>query len=77
MTNLLRALALALAVLLPFALSAQDSPRKFKEKSPTWALSDVITVTETALNDYQTFAQSPDGIKDGLPVIFQHVVPRK
>jgi hypothetical protein len=67
MTKLFRAIAVAFAVLLPFALSAQDSPRKFKEKSPTWALSDVITVTETALNDYQTYAQSPDGIKDGLP----------
>jgi len=67
MRNVLRALLFALAVFLSVSASASDSSRKFKEKSPTWALSDVITATETALNDYQTYAQSPEGVKDGLP----------
>jgi hypothetical protein len=68
MRNVLRALAFTLVLIfLALAVHAQDKPRKFKEKSPTWALSDVIVATETALNDYQAYAHSPEGIKDGLP----------
>jgi hypothetical protein len=40
---------------------------KFKEKDQTVKLSDVIAATESALNDYQSYAESPQGIKDGIP----------
>jgi|ERR1700728_955357 len=49
------------------ASTAQSTPRKFKEKSPTWPLSQAISATESALNDYQTYALSPDGIKESIP----------
>lgn len=69
MMTLLRGPSLVMAVLLvtSLALEAQSNPRKFKEKSPTVALSEVIAATESALNDYQTYALSADGIKDGIP----------
>jgi hypothetical protein len=49
------------------SLHAQGSSRAFNEKAPTVPLSDVIAATESALDDYQTYAKSPAGIKDGLP----------
>jgi hypothetical protein len=63
----IRGASIALVVLLfssQFAL-AQDT--QFNEKDQTVALSDVIVATESALNDYQTYAESPAGIKDGIP----------
>jgi len=58
----------ALTLLAACAASpAQSTPKKFKEKSPTWPLSQAISATESALNDYQTYALSPEGIKDGIP----------
>ena len=65
----LRAPVSAFAVLLlsSLAIQAQEASRAFNEKSPTVPLSDVIAATESALDDYQTYASSPAGIKDGLP----------
>jgi len=67
MLNFLRAALVASALLITSPMLHARSNKKYKEKSPTWALSDVIVATETALNGYQTYSQSPDGIKDGLP----------
>ena len=50
--NVLRAPALALLLIAFAAVQAQSQPRKFKEKSPTWPLSEAITVTEAALDEY-------------------------
>lgn len=52
--------------MLSVTVHALDKPRKYKEKSPTYPLSQVITATEQALNDYQTFATSA-GNTDKLP----------
>jgi hypothetical protein len=46
---------------------AESQSRTFNEKSPTVPLSDVIAATESALDDYQTYARSKAGIKDGIP----------
>jgi hypothetical protein len=58
MRNVLRALGLSLAVFL-FSSSAVQAQKVagFKEKTPTVPLAEVISATESALNDYQTLAQ--------------------
>jgi hypothetical protein len=68
MTKTLRAPApsLFLLSLVLLAVPARAA-RKFKEKTPTVPLTQVIAATESALNDYQTYAHSPEGIKDGIP----------
>jgi hypothetical protein len=65
--NGIRATSLALVVLLLGCHSALAQKTKFKEKDKTVPLSEVIVATESALNDYQTYAESPEGIKDGIP----------
>src|ERR1700721_4617811 len=69
MFNSLRALVVIIVFLVfsSCAIHALDSSRTFNEKAPTVPLSDVIAATESALDDYQTYAKSPAGIKDGLP----------
>jgi len=69
MFNSLRALVVIIVFLIfsSCAIHALDSSRTFNEKAPTVPLSDVIAATESALDDYQTYAKSPAGIKDGLP----------
>jgi hypothetical protein len=67
MTNVLRAPALALLLLGFAAIPAQSQTRKFKEKSQTWPLSEAITVTEAALDEYQAYALSDEGLKSGIP----------
>ncbi len=61
------AFAVILLALASHSLHAQGSSRAFNEKAPTVPLSDVIAATESALDDYQTYAKSPASIKDGLP----------
>jgi hypothetical protein len=61
------AASLALIFLLLGSQAAFAQKTKFKEKDQTVALSEVIAATESALNDYQTYAESPQGIKDGIP----------
>ncbi|MGB8536242.1 MAG: hypothetical protein WCD57_07505 [Acidobacteriaceae bacterium] len=46
---------------------ARGQKIKFKEKDQTVPLSAVVAATESTLNDYQTYAESPEGIKDGIP----------
>jgi hypothetical protein len=69
MVNSLRARVIVVIFLIAVSpsLYAQASSRTFNEKAPTVPLSDVIAATESALDDYQTYAKSPAGIKDGLP----------
>jgi len=63
----MKSLAVFIALtMLSVAVHGLDKPRKYKEKSPTYPLSQVITATEQALNDYQTFVTS-SGNTDGLP----------
>lgn len=49
------------------SLQAGGQRPQFKEKDQVVPLSDVIVATESALNDYQAFAQSPKGSKEGIP----------
>src|ERR1700721_180296 len=69
MFNSLRALVVIIVFLVfsSCAIHALDSSRTFNEKAPTVPLSDVIAATESALDDYQTYAKAPAGIKDRLP----------
>jgi hypothetical protein len=69
MVNSLRARVIVVIFLIAVSpsLHAQASSRTFNEKAPTVPLSDVIAATESALDDYQTYAKSPAGIRDGLP----------
>jgi hypothetical protein len=53
--------------LLLLRLDAYGQKAKFKEKDQTVALSAVIAATESALNDYEAYAESPKGTKDGIP----------
>jgi len=61
------AFAVSFLALASHSLHAQGSSRAFNEKAPTVPLSDVIAATESVLDDFQTYAKSPAGIKDGLP----------
>jgi hypothetical protein len=67
MVNSLRARVILVIFLIAVSpsLHAQASSRTFNEKAPTVPLSDVIAATESALDDYQTYAKSPAGIRTG------------
>jgi hypothetical protein len=60
--------AAAYLTLFMLLLDSQSNAQKvkYKEMNSTVPLSDVIAATESALNEYQSLAESPVGTKDGI-----------